>query len=237
MTNLLEGKTGLVVGGSGDIGKAVAETLLAQGVSVHITSRSEDKARDIAGQIGGFGHVLDFRESDTIEESLEAVMNSLDDPPDILVNAAGVFSLDPIPETSLDVFRESLKVNLEGPFAVIRCFLPSMVARASGLIINIGSVAGKRAYPANASYSSAKYGLRGMHEVLVEEIRETGVRASLLEPSATTTTLWDTIDPDCNTRLPSRSEMLQPEDVAQAVEFLCNRPANVHVSVLSIEST
>ena len=237
MTQPFEGKTGLVVGGGGDIGRAVAEALAAQGVKVHLTSRSKDKAVDVASQIGGFGHVLDFKSPDTLERSLESLLKSLGDSPDILVNAAGIFSLDSIPETSLEVFRESLTVNLEGPFAVIRCFLPGMVSRGSGLIINIGSVAGRVAYPGNVSYSSAKYGLRGVHEVLVEEIRKTGVRASLLEPSATSTTLWNSIDPDGDDKLPSRSEMLVPSDVAQAVAFLCSRPANVHVPVLAIESS
>ena len=237
MTHPFEGKTGLVVGGGGDIGRAVAETLVAQGVKVHLTSRSKDKAVDVASQIGGFGHVLDFKSPDTLERSLESLLKSLGDSPDILVNAAGIFSLDSIPETSLEVFKESLTVNLEGPFAVIRCFLPGMVSRGSGLIINIGSVAGRVAYPGNVSYSSAKYGLRGVHEVLVEEIRKTGVRASLLEPSATSTTLWNSIDPDGDDKLPSRSEMLVPSDVAQAVAFLCSRPANVHVPVLAIESS
>ena len=237
MTHPFEGKTGLVVGGGGDIGRAVAETLVAQGVKVHLTSRSKDKAVDVASQICGFGHVLDFKSPDTLERSLESLLKSLGDSPDILVNAAGIFSLDSIPETSLEVFRESLTVNLEGPFAVIRCFLPGMVSRGSGLIINIGSVAGRVAYPGNVSYSSAKYGLRGVHEVLVEEIRKTGVRASLLEPSATSTTLWNSIDPDGDDKLPSRSEMLVPSDVAQAVAFLCSRPANVHVPVLAIESS
>ena len=237
MIHPFEGKTGLVVGGGGDIGRAVAETLVAQGVKVHLTSRSKDKAVDVASQIGGFGHVLDFKSPDTLERSLESLLKSLGDSPDILVNAAGIFSLDSIPETSLEVFRESLTVNLEGPFAVIRCFLPGMVSRGSGLIINIGSVAGRVAYPGNVSYSSAKYGLRGVHEVLVEEIRKTGVRASLLEPSATSTTLWNSIDPDGDDKLPSRSEMLVPSDVAQAVAFLCSRPANVHVPVLAIESS
>ena len=91
--------------------------------------------------------------------------------------------------------------------------------------------------PGNVSYSAAKYGLRGVHEVLIEETRKTGVRASLLEPSATSTTLWNSIDPDGDDKLPSLSEMLLPSDVAQAVAFLCSRPASVHIPVLAIGSS
>jgi len=236
MAGLLEGKSGLIVGGAGDIGKAVAKTLSEEGLRVHLTSRSGTKVRALADQIGGQGHILDFQDSNNLEESLESLMESVGETPDIVVNTAGVFTLDLISDTPLDTFRESLKVNLEGPFAVIRCLLPRMIARGSGVIVNVGSVAGRVAYPENVSYSSAKYGLRGLHEVLVEEIKQTGLKACLLEPSATSTRLWDSINPDDNVNLPDRSEMLDPYDVAQAVAFVCNRPANVHIPVLAIEA-
>jgi len=236
MTGLLEGKSGLIVGGTGDIGRAVAKTLAEEGLAVHLTSRSKTRARALADRIGGQGHILDFQDTDNLEKSLESLMESVGEIPDIVVNTAGVFTLGLISDTPLEIFRQSLKVNLEGPFAVIRCLLPKMITRGSGLIVNVGSVAGRVAYPENVSYSSAKYGLRGLHEVLVEEIKETELKACLLEPSATNTRLWDSINIDDNGNLPSRSEMLDPYDVAQAVAFVCNRPANVHIPVLAIEA-
>ena len=236
MTGLLEGKSGLIVGGTGDIGRAVAKTLAEEGLAVHLTSRSKTRARALADRIGGQGHILDFPDTDNLEKSLESLMESVGEIPDIVVNTAGVFTLGLISDTPLEIFRQSLKVNLEGPFAVIRCLLPKMITRGSGLIVNVGSVAGRVAYPENVSYSSAKYGLRGLHEVLVEEIKETELKACLLEPSATNTRLWDSINIDDNGNLPSRSEMLDPYDVAQAVAFVCNRPANVHIPVLAIEA-
>ncbi|MBH16145.1 MAG: hypothetical protein CME30_02535 [Gemmatimonadetes bacterium] len=236
MKDSLESKAALVVGGCGDIGKAVVEILSGQGLCVHLTSRSKDRADALASQIDGYGHVLDFKDSSNLEESLDRLVKSVGVAPDVLINTAGVFSLSPIEDVSLEAFRESLNVNLEGPFAVIRAFLPKMTAKGSGLIVNVGSVAGRVAYPENVSYSSAKYGLRGLHEVLVEEIKGTGVQACLLEPSATSTKLWDSIDLDDNTTLPSRSEMLSPLHVAQAVSFVCSRPTNVHIPLLAIES-
>lgn len=236
MTGLLEGKSGLIVGGTGDIGRAVAKTLSEEGLAVHLTSRSKTRARALADRIGGQGHILDFQDADNLEKSVESLMESVGEIPDIVVNTAGVFTLGLISDTPLETFRQSLKVNLEGPFAVIRCLLPKMITRGSGLIVNVGSVAGRVAYPENVSYSSAKYGLRGLHEVLVEEIKQTGLKACLLEPSATNTRLWDSINTGDNVNLPSRSEMLDPYDVAQAVAFVCNRPANVHIPVLAIEA-
>ena len=113
--------------------------------------------------------------------------------------------------------------------------LPAMIARGSGSIVTVGSVAGRKGYPGNAAYSSAKFGLRGLHEVLTEELRGTGVRCSLIEPAATDTQLWDALDPDSDPNLPDRSQMLRPEDVAESILFVCTRPEGVQVPVLAIE--
>ena len=74
-----------------------------------------------------------------------------------------------------------------------------------------------------------------MHEVLVEELRGTGVRATLLEPAATDTSIWDPFDPDADPDLPDRSVMLDPDDVAEAVLFVATRPEHVQIPVLQIE--
>ncbi|MDH3424228.1 MAG: SDR family NAD(P)-dependent oxidoreductase, partial [Gemmatimonadota bacterium] len=113
--------------------------------------------------------------------------------------------------------------------------LPGMLERGSGTVVSIGSVAGRKAFPGNAAYSASKYGLRGLHEVLVEELRGTGVRATLVEPAATDTELWDPLDPEQNPELPSRTDMLRPEDVADAVLFAVTRPEGVIVPVLQVE--
>jgi NADP-dependent 3-hydroxy acid dehydrogenase YdfG len=126
-------------------------------------------------------------------------------------------------------------VNLRAPFLVIRGLLPSMLARGSGLIINVGSVAGRKAFPGNAAYSASKFGLRGLHGVLVEETRGTGVRATLVEPTATDTALWDSLDPDTNDGLPNRADMLAAEDVANVIAFAATRPDGVVLPVLQVE--
>jgi NADP-dependent 3-hydroxy acid dehydrogenase YdfG len=96
-------------------------------------------------------------------------------------------------------------------------------------------VAGRRAFPGNGAYSAAKFGVRGLHEVLVEELRGTGVRATLLEPAATDTPIWDPLDPDADPGLPDRAAMLDPTEVARAVTFLLTRPEGVSVPLLQIE--
>jgi NADP-dependent 3-hydroxy acid dehydrogenase YdfG len=110
-----------------------------------------------------------------------------------------------------------------------------MLERGSGSIVNVGSVAGRKPFPGNASYAASKFGLRGYHAVLLEELRGTGVRASLVEPAATDTGLWDPLDPDADPALPDRAAMLRPDDVAAAVLFVVTRPDGVVIPTLRVE--
>ena len=151
------------------------------------------------------------------------------------MNAAGVFGLSSCATESVLAFDESLAVNLRGTFLVVRSLLPGMLDRGEGLIVNIGSISGRKAFPGNAAYSASKFGLRGFHEVLLEEIRGSGVRATLIEPAATDTALWDGMDPDNHPALPNRNQMIQPGDVAEAVVFVATRPASVRIPLIQIE--
>ena len=151
------------------------------------------------------------------------------------MNSAGVFGLSSCATESVIAFDESLSVNLRGTFLVVRSLLPGMLDSRKGLIVNIGSVSGRKAYRGNAAYSASKFGLRGFHEVLLEEIRGTGVRATLVEPAATDTALWDAMDPDNDPALPNRSQMMQPGDVAEAVAFVATRPDSVSIPLMQIE--
>jgi NADP-dependent 3-hydroxy acid dehydrogenase YdfG len=151
------------------------------------------------------------------------------------VCAAGTFGLAPVAEVTVKALDAQLSVNLRGAFLVTRALLPSMLERGRGLVIHVGSVAGRRAFPGNGAYAASKFGLRGFHEVLLEELRGTGVRATLLEPAATDTPLWDPLAPDSDPTLPSRTEMLSPDDVAEAILFVATRPDTVRIPFLPIE--
>jgi NADP-dependent 3-hydroxy acid dehydrogenase YdfG len=155
--------------------------------------------------------------------------------PDILVNAAGAFDLAPLAATTPACFDAHVDANLRGPFLAIRAFLAVMIARGSGHIATIGSVAGRRAFPMNGAYAATKYGVRGLHEVLDLELKGTGVRSTLIEPAATDTTLWDAVDRAIHTDLPPRTAMLDPDAVADAVLFALTRPAATAVHTIFLE--
>ena len=229
-----DARVALVTGATGGIGAAIARRLAADGFRVYVSGRRRGRLERLAAEVKGVELPFDV----TVEAEVAGARDMVEaggERLDVLVNAAGVFDLAPLVETGGEVLSRNLEVNLAGVMHVTRAFLPGMLAAGSGLVINVGSVAGWRAFPDNAAYSASKYGLRGLHDVLLEELRGTGVRACLLEPGAVDTAIWDPLDPDSAPHLPDRAQMLRPEDVARAAGFVAGLPPTVAVPLLRIE--
>lgn len=233
--DVLRGRTALVTGASRGIGATVAERLAEAGARVWGMARSVGELDELEERSGVTPLPADLTDEASVWSALDALQDQLGGPPSILVHAAGVFGLAPVAEETVNAFDAHLATNLRGGFLVVRVLLPGMLERGDGLIVNVGSVAGRRALPGNGAYAASKFGLRGLHEVLLEEIRGTGVRATLLEPAATDTPLWDPLDPDVDPTLPDRAAMLSPADVAEAVLFVATRPERVRIPLLQIE--
>jgi NADP-dependent 3-hydroxy acid dehydrogenase YdfG len=231
----LAGRSALVTGASRGIGRAVAIALADEGARVWGLARSGGALAELSSVYGIMPVVADLADDTATWLALDEMTDVLDGAPDIVVNAAGVFGIESCATESVKAFDAHLNVNLRGPFIVTRALLPDMLDRGSGIVINIGSVAGRKAFPGNAAYSASKFGLRGFHEVLAEELRGTGVRATLVEPAATDTELWDPLDPDSDEGLPNRADMLGVSDVASAVLFAATRPDGVAIPLLQVE--
>jgi len=231
----LEGRTALVTGASSGIGRATSAMLVSAGAWVGMIARRPEMLAEAALEAGGHAISADISQPTGVHHLTEYVSDHLDGASvDIVINAAGAFSLAPIAETDPAEFEAQIAANLTGSFLVMRAFLPPMLAAGRGFIVNIGSIAGRTALPGNGAYGASKFGLRGLHDVLLQEIAGTGVRATLVEPAATDTPLWDPLDPDSRPDLPSRSSMLRPEDVADAVLWSVTRPQHVQIPHLAV---
>ena len=232
----LSGQRVVLTGATGGIGRAVADRLAQLGAALVLVARRAEPLEKLAEDLGATAVAGDVTDEGFVERLAAFVEDQWGDAPDVLINNAGAFTLSPIVETEPAEVRRLLAVNLRAPFELTKRFLPGMLARGSGHIVNVGSIAGRKPFRGNAAYSASKYGLRGLHEVLVEELRGTGLRATWIEPSAVDTPLWEDLDPDSREDLPSRAEMLAPAAVADAILFAVTRPPSVVVEELAIRS-
>jgi NAD(P)-dependent dehydrogenase (short-subunit alcohol dehydrogenase family) len=224
-----DGKTALVTGASRGIGLAIAHALSADGARVVRVSRSLTRAVtpewvDLPCDLADPAAV----------EGLPARVKEAAGVPDLVVNNAGSFLLAPFEETTPAAFAEQIAANLTVPFLVSRAFLPAMRARKSGRLIMVGSIADHVALPGNAAYAAAKYGARGLHQVLREELRGSGVLCSLVSPGPTDTSAWDPVDPDSREGFIPRARMLRPGNVAEAVRWIAGLPGHVDVDWLRL---
>jgi NAD(P)-dependent dehydrogenase (short-subunit alcohol dehydrogenase family) len=222
--SVLAGRVAVVTGASRGIGLAIAKALSSAGARIVRSARSLTPAQgqnrlDLPG---------DLSDPAAVAALGKAVRDAFGEP-DLVVHSAGRFTLATLEATTPEDFAAALALNVQSAFLVAREFLPSMRRQGSGRLINLGSIADHRAFPENAAYSASKYGLRGLHEVLREEYRGSGVLCTLLSPGPTDTPAWDSVDPDHREGFTPRAKMLRPEDVAEAVLWVATRPPHVDV--------
>ena len=155
-----------------------------------------------------------------------------DSPVDILVNAAGLGIFGPVTDFRDEDFETLIETNLRGIFFACRFVLPSMIERKRGHIVNIASIAGKVGSANRAVYCASKFGVVGFTESLAEEVRQHGIRVSLICPGST-----DTQFGSSDAHAKARARMLRPEDVAHAVRTIVTQEPNSFISEIIMRPT
>ena len=229
-TGPLRGKTAVVTGASRGIGLECARALHGAGARVVLIARGAKELKVVVGELGQRAHAIvgDMVDPVAVQRVVREVRDVLIGAPDILINNAGRFGLAAVARTTVEEFANTLQVNLTSQFAFLRDFLPDFRKRGTGHVVTIGSVADHTAFEENAAYAASKYGVRGLHEVLREELRGSGVRATLISPGPVNTQLWDEL------KSPPKTKMLDAAAVADAVLFAVTRPAAVNVDSLRL---
>jgi NADP-dependent 3-hydroxy acid dehydrogenase YdfG len=232
----LAGRSALVTGASRGIGLEVARTLAARGMRLAVVARSADELRARALEIGNGAIAIpcDVADVDAVRALVERVTTEFGGAPDVIVNNAGSFKLATVESTEPDAFRTAIDVNLVAPFLLVRAFLAAMLARRTGHIVTIGSIADRVAFPENGAYAASKFGARGLHEVMRAELRGSGVRATLVSPGPVDTPLWDDIDTETRAGFTPRRQMLSARAVADAVAYVVSQPDDVNVDELRL---
>ncbi len=219
----LQGKVALVTGAGRGIGKAIALVLGRAGCRVILTARSHDQLEDVRREIeSGNGNAAavpcDLTRDDEIEK-LVGQSGQYFGAIDILINNAGWGKRSSVVKAKTEDLDQTFRVNLRAPMLLAQSLLPAMIEKGEGAVINIGSVSGKSGEANGAAYSASKFGLIGFTQSLYEEVREHGIKVSVILPGFVDTPL---IPPN---RQLDRSKMIQADDVAQSVLYVLTTPA------------
>jgi len=229
---ILKGKNVLIVGATGGIGSRAAKLISGSGATVFLTGRNSAKLNEVAKETGiPADHV--FTMDITDEVSVNATIQYISDKEveiDIVVNAAGIGIIKPMETLSSADFLQTIQTNLMGSFYLVKAILPGMKARKKGLIINIPGVLGKVPMAGAAAYSASKYGLVGMMQSIREELKRTDIRITNLFLGGVDSPFWDTIDLKVQ-----REKMVQSEEAAKAIWFLCQQPSSGVVSEMVLQ--
>lgn len=228
----LKGKNILVIGATGGIGSATVKLLVGSGANVFLGGRNPEKLAAVANAVGvdvQKTFALDISKPEEVmalKEKYFAVYPSID----IIINAAGIGIIKPIDTLSGEEFIQTFHANLYGPFLLVKAFLPAMKEAKKGLIINIPGVLGKVPMAGAAAYSASKYGLVGMMQSVREEIKRTDIRITNIFLGGVDSAFWDTIDLRVQ-----RDKMIQAEEAAKAIWFLCQQPVSAVVSEMVLQ--
>ena len=217
--NSLSGKVALITGAGRGIGRAIAIALAQAGCEVRITARSIDQLAAVQKEIDAVnGKALPIQADLTRDDELESVVRSCG-PVDFLINNAGWGKRAPVLRAKLGDWDQTFRLNLRAPMILAQRFLPAMIEKGQGAVINIGSVSGKIGEADGAAYSASKFGLIGFTQSLFEEVREHNIKVAVILPGFVDTPMIPPV------KHLDRSKMIQAEDVAQAVLYVLNAPA------------
>lgn len=229
-------KVTIITGGGRGIGRAMALLFAREGAKVAVTARTVDEIEEVASKITVFGGSAvaiqaDLNSADDIKRLIKETESALG-PVDILINNAGALRLAPIIKTPVEMWDEIMSINLRAVFLTCKEALPGMIARRSGRIINVGSMAGRRGYVEQGAYCASKHGLIGLSKVMALETQKYGIRVHVLAPGGVLTELSRELRESRGND--DDTDWMSTEEVAQAALYLCsqNGPATTDELVL-----
>ena len=176
----LAGRTALLTGATGGLGRAIATALAGRGASVVLSGRSPEALETMAAELPGSGHRT--LSSDLSQPGAAEKLAAEAGPIDALVANAGLPGTGRLPDFSADELTGTLRVNLEAPMLLARALEPGMLERGSGHMVFVASLSGKSATPLSSVYNATKFGLRGFALGLRADLDPVGIGVSIVSP-------------------------------------------------------
>ena len=189
----VSGKHVVVTGGSRGIGESLAREFAARGAKVTVVARSEESLRRVATEIGGNAVVADLSDDRVVDTLIESI-ESAHGPIDVLVNNAGLETNTPFAVEDPREIRAVVRLNLESTMLLTRHVLPGMLARGSGHVVLVSSLAGTAGFPGMSAYCGTKAGVFNFFSSLNRELRHTNVDMTVLSPGPVDTRMWDAVE-------------------------------------------
>lgn len=213
----VKGKNALITGAGKGIGRAAAIAFAKEGINVGLLGRTGAHLEDVLKELEQYGAkavmaAADVSDNEAVLSAVEHIKSELG-PIDILVNNAGIGKFGKFLELPPEDFKKIIDVNLMGVYNVTHAVLPEMIERESGDIINIASTAGQKGAPVTSAYSASKFGLLGLTESLMLEVRKHNIRVSALLPSTVVTDLAHSE----NLISGDPENVMHPEDLAEVM--------------------
>ncbi len=225
-----------MTGASSGIGAATARALAAEGFTVVCAARRHDRVEALADEIGGRAVTCDVTDDGSVAALAEAVGPRLA----VLVNnAGGAVGMEQVADSRVDDWRWMYEVNVLGALRVTKALLPALIASGDGLLVSMGSTAGRTAYEGGGGYTAAKHGLAVLTETLRLELVGQPVRITEIAPGMVRTEEFSLKrfggDSDAADRVYAGvAEPLVAEDVADTVAWVATRPHHVNIDLLVV---
>jgi clavulanate-9-aldehyde reducatase len=246
MVEGLEGRAAAVTGATSGIGEATAVALAAAGAAVALAGRREDRLEALAKKIedaGGRALAVptDVSDEDQANAFVQRASDELDGL-DILVNNAGVMLLGPVDGANAEDWRQMVNVNLLGLFYCTHAALPLMRDGGGGHIVNVSSTAGRRATLGAAVYNATKFGVHAFSEALRQEALHAKIRVTIIAPGFVATELQGHNTNEMVVQATEKfraqiGEVLEAEDLADAILWAVTRPPRVNVNEVLVRPT
>jgi NADP-dependent 3-hydroxy acid dehydrogenase YdfG len=214
-------KVVIITGASAGIGKSAAKQLSELGCRLVLNARRKEKLEELAERLNLSDEKIAIVQGDvgnptTAEAARNEALNRFARI-DALVNNAGWGVFKPIHELSHEEWEGMIQTNLNGAFYMTKAVLPTMIEAKSGTIVNVSSVAGSRSFPNGSAYCASKFGMEAMSGSMVEELREHGVRVSLICPGAVGSEFFDNPTGMDAEKYSDTSWMVTPDQIAEAI--------------------